>query len=46
MSEKRMTEETKKHEDGPQKEPKPAPQNEPADPLGSFGCGFVPGEGL
>ncbi|WP_438277979.1 hypothetical protein [Nitrobacter sp.] len=40
-----MTEETKKHEDEPQKETKSAPQNEPVDPLGS-GCGFIPGEGI
>lgn len=37
-----MTEETRKHED----KPKPTPQPEPADPFGSFGPGFIPGEGI
>ena len=37
-----MTEETKKYED----KSKPAPQPKPDDPLGSFGPGFMPGEGI
>lgn len=43
MPEDRMTEDTKKHEDEPQKEAKPEPQSEPDDLFGFMPGDFTPG---